>query len=821
MSTIETTESPAGEPSRLFPHFFFRTTGFPTEMLDGLICPRSLELAERALELEQEVAAEVAAFKRHLSEFFRSGRKSRALNAVVKKIGKTRPISDQLLGRLEDEELEDWMPRAARYNRAIESLRDVEQRGEETLRGELEASREYLRTMASDPLFKEAVLLSSPGAYDGLERFARGAKVNRNTETKALLYLQRFCAKNDTISFFGPVTWGRFDPRQSASLEVSWNGEAGGRHVFYEHWAAECLAVSIEADPSLAAHLPWRVHYPFEWHQGTLYRHHPLAGRARRRIDPEEAALLARLADGGGVEAASPLERLREQQIVRAFVIGVEEMRPVERLLDMLREAVPAAARKVWEGRLRWLLEVRKRFEGADLEARSQMFVELERRFSEWTGDAARRKGGRTYAGRNLLYEDCTRDPQRFVFGGELHRELEADLTEVLGVQSALMEIVEPYGWRHLEEIYAKLSRGGRAVPLTKFLLKLSGGVGTGYLDHSLIRPEDEERLLDRAESVLEFEHLEEGRLAVSRRDPEAIDRAALLDRPVVLGFDVMVAARDSRAVESGDYRFVIGEIQYFPVGYPEYFGSFHPEPEAFAHDYRERVVEPRRGSHRLARLELEPEVTRLIRIDRPLADYLMVDSQGRSYGPDLPQRRITELSVELADGKILIRDKDGEVAELANPHHDLFLDTCWRLLMKLYDRRTAAARAAGDVEPELSIGRRTTLARRSWRLDASCLDPARMKRRDPWREAPFAAFVAMQRLRRSKKLPRRAFARTPDEIKPVLVDFDSPLTLENLTRMVPPETDWRLSEMSPAPGLLWHTTEAGHHTSEMRVFMA
>jgi hypothetical protein len=64
--------------------------------------------------------------------------------------------------------------------------------------------------------------------------------------------------------------------------------------------------------------------------------------------------------------------------------------------------------------------------------------------------------------------------------------------------------------------------------------------------------------------------------------------------------------------------------------------------------------------------------------------------------------------------------------------------------------------------------------------------------------------------------LPRRVFVRTPDEVKPLYVDWQAPLLLEMLARLARgaargPAGGWlSFSEMLPAPGELWLRDAAG-----------
>jgi len=72
--------------------------------------------------------------------------------------------------------------------------------------------------IAAEPLFREAVSwqsLNAAEALDGLARTGPGAPRNsrrREREIVVTRYWQRYCARNDTIGFFGPVCWATFEP---------------------------------------------------------------------------------------------------------------------------------------------------------------------------------------------------------------------------------------------------------------------------------------------------------------------------------------------------------------------------------------------------------------------------------------------------------------------------------------------------------------------------------------------------------------------------------------------------------------------------------
>jgi hypothetical protein len=63
-------------------------------------------------------------------------------------------------------------------------------------------------------------------------------------------YWQRYCAKNDTIGFFGPLGWGRFADAGSA-IDVRAGALQAERVVHLETWAVEALARAVGDDALL------------------------------------------------------------------------------------------------------------------------------------------------------------------------------------------------------------------------------------------------------------------------------------------------------------------------------------------------------------------------------------------------------------------------------------------------------------------------------------------------------------------------------------------------------------------------------------------
>ena len=96
------------------------------------------------------------------------------------------------------------------------------------------------------PDISEALFISNPKAYKRIKSLIEGRTGSNNSRKKQKIrlgwsYAQRFCTKNDTCSFFGPITWGQFSTDQQALVEVThadghW---LGSRKTFFESWVVQ------------------------------------------------------------------------------------------------------------------------------------------------------------------------------------------------------------------------------------------------------------------------------------------------------------------------------------------------------------------------------------------------------------------------------------------------------------------------------------------------------------------------------------------------------------------------------------------------------
>ncbi|MGH3159980.1 MAG: lantibiotic dehydratase, partial [Streptosporangiaceae bacterium] len=125
--------------------------------------------------------------------------------------------------------------------------------------------------IAATPLFQEALTWQNPGARSALSIAATGGqplvkdtsrerKKRRVREDAVALYWQRYCGKNDTIGFFGPVTWVQLDPGGPAADVRCGDQLVRDRETGYEFWLLETYAQCLAADPAVRDWLPAGLH---------------------------------------------------------------------------------------------------------------------------------------------------------------------------------------------------------------------------------------------------------------------------------------------------------------------------------------------------------------------------------------------------------------------------------------------------------------------------------------------------------------------------------------------------------------------------------
>ncbi|MEW6434329.1 MAG: lantibiotic dehydratase [Myxococcota bacterium] len=659
-----------------------------------------------------------------------------------------------------------------------------------------------LRDVAGSPRFREAVTWQNRGALvTGLDALLRQPpeRDDSRTRKKELLvasYLQRYATKCETIGFFGPVGWGRWDAGQGEAVRAAPGPSLlDARATYFEPWALEALVDALGGTREVAELIPLRL--------AGMVRLERAGARLRIAGEPgttEDDALLVSLVDGKrharalatharrrfpkrfpDVPAAvDRLFALVEAGVLLPALPMAIEAHPERRLLAAAKRlASPARERLV--GALHQLEEARASVAAAagDAAALAPAMEALEATFNTITGQAATRHAGRAYAGRVLVYEE-TRRAGVVTLGEALRETLSEPLALLLDASRAFTARVAQGFLRGVERRFDAL--GGRAVPLD-VLWRETADLFDGQPPAVVARevaalqarfakaaPVDEAQREQRFASVDVRRAL--GRFLTAEVGPAW--PGARHHSP-----DVMLA------VQGGEVTPVLGELHVGVTPFTTLSVLAHcpvrAELEAlYAQDIPGPHVTPvpwedfARSTHD-ARLAKD-------------ARRWHVDLGFRATSP-LPPARV----LRVAD--LVVRRHRGELVVTKGAFR--------APLLAVLERRMKL-RAAGELHPFAWTAHRPRLwldgvvvAREAWRAATASLAWAASS---DGRER----FLGATAWAAARGFPRFVFVRSPAEVKPVYVDFESPALVDLLCRFVRGAPEVVVTEMLPAPDALW-----------------
>jgi hypothetical protein len=683
--------------------------------------------------------------------------------------------------------------------------------------------------IAADPRFREAVIWQNPkmkaNCLDRIDpRASRNVKV-RIRELAVTAYLQRYCWKNDTIGFFGPVGWASLGGEGEDFAMVPGDELLTERTTYFEAWAVDQVARAIAERDEVSGWLRPRRE-PSALLVGNRL-HHPgrrpvVLSTAQLRMlmrcdgqrtvrelvagpEPDAQALLTGLRDLGAlriglhvpVQAWPERSLRRELECVGDPAARAAALRPLEEMVSA-RDAVAAAA--------------------GDPDKLHLAMGALAQTFENVTGVPATRRPGSTYAGRTLVYEDTVRDV-RMQLGHAVTGALARPLGLVLDSARWLVaEITDRYRSLFLRQFDRECRRVRTdRVPLSRLMFMTTP---------DLVTPTGASPTDIVAQALADFQQRWQALLqipggGVTRHSiPSAgiAERAAQLfpARPMAWSCavqhspDVMIAASSADDVARGDFLLVLNELHMAANTLESRcFVEQHPDPARLLHaamaDHggRRMIAIPAKGS---------PFVTS--RLNPPTA-LLSPDYVYWTAGDDavVPPESSTVLP---AAGLVVGRGDGGLVVRSASSGAEFDFIECIGDIMTGVVASAFRPIAPGPHRPRVTIDR-LVLAREAWTFPIA--DAAWAFTKD---EA--SRYALARQWRTDRRLPERIFYTVPVEGKPVAADFRSLVLVNLLAKNVRRSRDagydsFGVTEMLPDVDQLWLTDASGErYTCELRL---
>ena len=689
--------------------------------------------------------------------------------------------------------------------------------------------------IAGDPLFREALTWQNPSligtALDPLRAYGPTGRRNasrRQKETVITQYWSRYCGKNDTIGFFGPVCWITVGDDVKGIESRPGKALLRSRHVFLERWTLVAFADHLAADPTVRRQLPVRVVPTITLRTDGRTLRHP--SRGDLALTKAEASVIVHC-DGTGAAAlaravvADPESGLRREDDVYLTLASLADRELVQwgidipmnlsgetALLNAIQAIEDQAIRERVGADYDRLMTARDAVVAAtgDADALNRAMSELAETFTSLTGHEAHHSDGKMYAGRTVCWEDTVRDLEVSV--GQNVLDALAGPLELLFVAARWLSnaIADAY-LAEFRAIYDELAeeRGSVEVPYTELSFLAQGlFFGAGERPVDAVTDDFTRRwadLLGLDDDVREVRYRSSdlrGPVSEVFAAERPAWKAARFHSP-----DLHIIGTDEQ-IRSGEFTAVIGELHAAWNALESIcFCQRHPDYQSLLDNMAKdlpggRILPlmpeswPRLTSRTSAGLE-GPDDLHLAFVKAPGGDLARL----------LPSTSLTVFPAD--DGGLLVRSEDGRHWPLVELFGSL-----------LATHAVDAFKLLGAFRhsPRVWIDN-VVVARETWRTSVADLEFATVKdERD--------RYLAVRRWRAALGLPDRVFVRVATEIKPIYVDLTSPLHIRVLTMMIRsglrnggPDTAVTISEMAPTPEEAWVPDADGNvYASELRL---
>jgi lantibiotic biosynthesis dehydratase-like protein len=695
-----------------------------------------------------------------------------------------------------------------------------------------------VREEASTNRFKEAVIWQNRHAlHSGIERLLRRAHAaegrnsrDRQHEEMAANYLQRYCVKNDTIGFFGPVGWARLSSEANGIVIKPGPTLIDERNIYFEAWGIDFVAKSINKNNELRHYIPPRL-VPSTHLEGTTLH---VSFRGFVKFSRGQAAVIE-ACDGQKTakQIAEAILRdsandLRSEEGVYRFLDALESKGLISREIELPQQPYPErilreVLEQVDDESLRVpAIESLEKLERAredvarasgDAERLDKAIENLETIFTGLTGLNPTRSEGKAYAGRTLIYEDCRRNIE-VVISPEILNSISKPLSLLLTSARWLTFQVAATYRRAFKQLHAKLLQKANSKHIdfsnlwtvAQPLFFDQSKIPVATVLRSFQKHWTEILAIDEGERRVEYAS-EQLKASVAERfsAPSPGWIQAHYHCP-----DVMIAASGPEAIERGDYRIVMGELHVGvnTLGWPLFIEQ-HPSPadlfQAVTLDLpKSRLIPEIPASNQLVRSgRLTPSLVSNIDYHLQLAPLLTSTPKSRR----IP---IGDLIVERIGDDLVVRTRDGrlrfDIVEAMAEMFTLVVAGNFKIL------------APAKHSPRITIDR-LVVSRESWDFLPADISFAYEKDRTD-------RFVAARRWARVQGMPRFVFVKSAIESKPFYVDFASPIYIDICAKAIrlaaenkAEEGRISISEMLPAHDELWLPDIDGEkYTSELRI---
>jgi hypothetical protein len=639
-------------------------------------------------------------------------------------------------------------------------------------------------------------------------------KRERARERHLLLYLQRVCAKNDTLSEFGPEGWGVIEG-ELRGLKLAPLPGIAERETFFERWTAHGVAAALNSDPEIRVELSPRLH-PNGQIDGDEF---VLTDTAETTpLDPKTIEILLRCNGttpayefGDQIDA---LEQLAAQNMIR-WEVEVPALDPYAfdvLISDILRwRDSPVRAR--WLELLQPIAALPSKFAQAKETTSRAAIMDEARRQLQNLG-TARETGDRfLYSASNPIGEECFRECH-FTIGEDLINEVAADAEPWIDLWRDNYAFVASRVAAGLRALFEKAPLQNGALSFPAFLrhcetlkMPLTGPamVALAHMAFQEVKAAFRERMRNRPEAV-EWE-LTADDCHFVRQDFQY----EKFDEFTYPSADLQIASKSVEAVAGGEYQWTLAEL-HPPVALLHH-GFYWSCPDKT--ELGRALASTVKGcpSFHFGFFAADFTATTSVRMLDAIPERMSFVAPQRGN----PRWRI----IPPAEIEVYVDGGSGDVRLRARGSHEYLgsFARAWVIPLGFHPFHFGRA----PHMPRLRCGR-VIVQRRSWTVTFEELGPG------DYTGISRDLVLAIERLRAAKEWPRYVYIRPSEQAlrrsgaegrdkdtKPVFIDLESYLFLEIFHRWLTKAGELEVSEMLPDPdNLLWQEPD-GRRTFELR----
>jgi len=802
------------ESYRVAPIFLIRMAGVPFDVLDRLASTGTAELG-RELVVRQDEFAKAKSEVEAVLDSRRHGLSREQFRAWRKAIrsGTMPPAGEQP------------SPIFAHCSECAAKLAAVESRLEDCLQRELAEARQSLldltRTISSRYL-----VFGGAGVREVLAGlFSEGSsesplpprkKRDRARERHLLLYLQRICAKNDTLSEFGPGGWGKIE--QVAGIRLAPEPGIAKRETFLERWTAHGLAAALNADPEIRPELSPRLNP-----NGFIHGNRFVFADTGEMIELENStlSLLQRIdaktpAHSLGIDR-SILEQLAGQKIIR-WEVEVPALEPhaFGVLVSDVRQWRDVPVRASWLDVLEPIAALPEQFAQANSTvARAEIMDEARQKLQNL--GAARDSANRfLYSASNPIGEECFRECG-FTIGADVLNEVAREAEPWLDLWRDSYAFIASRVSAGLGGILEKAPTKNGALPLPAFLrlceqigMPLTGPamVGLAHLAFQEVKAAFRQMIGDRADAE---------EVQLSADDCHFVRKNfqyPKFDEYTYPSADIQISAKSANAVAYGAYEWVLAELHPSVALLHHGFYWSCPDKEALGR----ALASTTKGkpTFHFGFFAIDFTATTVVRVFDAIPGLMssVASQRGNPGWRIIPPAEIDVFADE-ATGDVGLRMRQSReyLGSFARG---------WVIPLGFHPFLFGGL----PHMPRLRCGR-VIVQRRSWTVTLEELPPG------DYTGVSRQLVVAIERLRSAKDWPRYVYIRPSEQAlrrsgvegrdkdtKPVFIDFESYLFLEIFHGWLNKAGELEVTEMLPDPHhLLWQEKD-GRRTFELRTQM-